>query len=95
MNAGVLFNLPEIYHGTVAMKSAKIAAKIENGVAVVTDSLFDLTGSQITFSGAVPFLSRGIALSGRMIDTTDPQSPTTRRFFVGGAWELPFVTPIQ
>ena len=95
LDAAVLFNLPETYRGIVAMKSASVKARIDNGVAVVSEAFFDLAGGQIVFSGAVPFLSRGMALSGAMTDSTDPQSPTRRRFFVGGAWELPFVTPIQ
>jgi hypothetical protein len=43
-------------------------------------------------SGAMPLFNRGIALGGEMTETA---SSTPRRFFVGGAWEQPFVTPVE
>ncbi len=93
LDRGELFNLPDVYEGSVGVKSAKLSAVISKGVAVIKESFFDLEGAKIDATGALPMLTRGLALSGIMTDTSDPQVATKQKFFVGGSWAQPFVTP--
>ena len=59
----------------------------------MTRGMLELEGDQIVVSGALPLLTRGLALSGEITDNNDPLAPTRQRFFVGGSWAQPFVTP--
>ena len=95
LTGGKLFNLPDAYHGAAVLNSLKVNAMVNNGVAEVTDGFIDLFGARIDFSGALPVLSPGLAFSGSLMDLADPQSPAVRKFFIGGAWEHPFVTPVN
>jgi AsmA protein len=92
LDAGQIFNLPDIYKGSAGLNGASATATITDGVVILSGAALDLNAGMITLSGALPFFSRGIALSGEM---TGAASPTSRRFFVGGSWEQPFVTPIN
>jgi AsmA protein len=91
LDAGQIFNLPDVYRGLAELKGASAKAVMKDGVAILSDALIDLNSGKIVLSGALPFFSRGIALGGEMSEAELP----TRRFFVGGSWEQPFVTPIK
>jgi AsmA protein len=92
LDTGALFNLPLSYSGAETMNAASLKARIENGVAIVSEGRLSLGGGDLAFTGALPFLSDGIAVSGQL---TDADSGAVRRFFIGGAASLPFVTPIK
>jgi AsmA protein len=92
LDAGALFNLPLTYSGTETLNAASVTASIEDGVAIVSDGRLSLGGGDLAFTGALPLLSDGIAVSGQL---TDADGGAVRRFFIGGAASLPFVTPIK
>jgi AsmA protein len=92
LDAGALFNLPVTGGGVVALDSMQMKARVKNGVAIVSDGRLSLAGGDIWFTGALPILSDGVALSGQL---TDAEGGTVRRFFVGGSTSLPFVTPVK
>jgi AsmA protein len=92
LDGGQIFNLPEVYAGLAGINGASAKAVIKDGVAILSGTTLDLNSATLTLSGAVPFFSRGIALGGEITDTA---TAIPRRFFVGGSWEQPFVTPIK
>jgi AsmA protein len=92
LDAGQIFNLPEIYQGLAGLNGAKAQAVIKDGVAILSSAALDLNSGQLALSGAMPFFNRGIALSGEITRTS---STVSQRFFVGGSWEQPFVTPVK
>jgi AsmA protein len=92
LDSGALFNLPVTGGGVVALNSMLMKARVKNGVAIVSDGRLSLAGGEIWFTGALPILSDGVALSGQL---TDAEGGAVRRFFVGGSASLPFVTPVK
>jgi AsmA protein len=92
LDAGQLFNLPDVYQGLADLNSLAAKASIKDGVAILSGATLDLSSGKLALSGALPFFSNGIALAGEM---TDSVTPLPRRFFVGGSWQQPFVTPIK
>jgi AsmA protein len=92
LDAGQIFNLPDIYQGLAGLSEGSAKAAIKDGVAILSVATLDLSSGKVALSGALPLFSKGIALGGEMID---PAGAASRRFFVGGSWEQPFVTPIK
>jgi AsmA protein len=92
IDSGALFNLPLTYSGADALNSGSLKAHIEGGVAIVSDGRISLGGGDFLFTGALPLLSNGMALSGQL---TDSEGGAVRRFFIGGSASLPFVTPVK
>jgi AsmA protein len=92
LDSGALFNLPMTYRGSERMNEASLKASLENGVAIVSDGRLSLGGGDLHFTGALPLLSDGIAVSGQL---TDAEGGAVRRFFIGGSASLPFVTPVK
>lgn len=95
LDSGELFDLPVAYQGSAALNSASFSGKFINGAAVISEGTAELEGATFTFSGALPVLSQGLALSGTLSEPAGAQSPQVRRFFVGGSREQPFVTPVN
>jgi AsmA protein len=92
LDLGALFNLPLAYGGTEPLNSASLKARIEDGVAIVTDGRVSLGGGDFLVTGALPLVSDGLALSGQL---KDAEGGAVRRFFIGGSASLPFVTPVN
>jgi AsmA protein len=92
LDTGALFNLPLTYSGMETINEISLKARIEDGVAIVSDGRILLEGGEIQFTGALPATSDGVALSGQL---TDAEGGAVRRFFVGGSASLPFVTPVK
>ena len=92
LDAGSLFNLPLTYRGTEPLKTAALKARLEDGVALVTEGSLSFGTGDLTFTGALPLLSDGVAVRGQL---TDAEGGAVRRFFAGGSASLPFVTPVN
>ena len=92
LDAGILFNLPLAYSGMETINGISMTARIEDGVVIVSDGRVSLGGGDIVFTGALPVVSEGVAISGQM---TDAEGGAVRRFFIGGSASLPFVTPVK
>lgn len=96
LDEGQIFNLPEVYKGLAGLTGASASAKIEDGVVILSNAAVDLGDIKVNLSGALPIFSRGIALGGEITTpAVGANLPLSRRFFVGGSWEQPFVTPIK
>ena len=92
VDAGALFNLPLTYRGSETLNAAALKARLENGLVIVTEGRLSLSSGELSFTGALPMLSDGVAVSGQL---TDAEGGAVRRFFIGGSASLPFVTPVK
>ena len=92
LDTGALFNLPLTYRGTETVNGVSVKARIDDGVVIVSDGRASFSDGDAVFTGALPLVSDGIALSGQL---TDSEGGAVRRFFIGGSAGLPFVTPVK
>lgn len=95
---GGFFSLDEVKGGTVPVDGVELKATIANGVAKIDKAEARTATNRIWLTGIVPYVGRGLALSGA-IEAKDPATtatPETRptAFFVGGSWSAPFVSPL-
>lgn len=95
---GGFFSLDEVSGGTVPVDGVELKATISNGVAKIDKAEARTATNRIWLTGIVPYVGRGLALSGA-IEARDPATATTpavrpTAFFVGGSWSAPFVSPL-
>jgi AsmA protein len=94
--AGGFFPLAEVAGGTLPLRGADLRARIVNGVARIEKADFMLDQQAVLqLAGVVNYLGRALTLSGHFAkpgpegERDDISTP----FFVGGAWDAPFVSP--
>ncbi len=87
-----LFELPTVYAGMSEANAFTINADVKNGVIVVSAADATIDGRRVIISGAVPLLSRGIALNGLITDIETTTATAPKSFFIGGTWARPLVT---
>jgi AsmA protein len=92
---GQIFALPDVYSGLSTLESGEMSAVLKQGAALVEASEININGQRIVLTGAVPYLSGGVALNGVIADQSD--AGIWMPFFIGGSWDKPFVTlvPLQ
>jgi AsmA protein len=99
------FSLDEVSGGTLPVDGVELKATISNGVARIDKAEARTPTSRIWLTGIVPYVGRGLALSGAIEakETTASTSTTTAPvapavpptgFFVGGSWSAPFISPL-
>ncbi|MGL4488095.1 MAG: AsmA family protein [Rhizobiaceae bacterium] len=86
------FELPSVYAGMSEAREFSLNALIKSGVIVVNDAKAVIDGRRVLLTGAIPLLSRGIALNGVITDIDPGASTKPLPFFVGGTWWKPMVT---
>lgn len=93
---GGFFALDDVGGGSLQMTGAEVKAMLSGGVATISEAAVQSAPYRLTLSGIVPYLSRGLALSGTVerIATDGPAQPAAS-FFVGGSWGTPFISPAQ
>jgi AsmA protein len=100
---GGFFPLDAVANGTLPIDGAELKASISNGVARIDKAEAHSPKYKIWLSGIVPYASRGLALSGGVIQQAQLASdqnaskqigPDEASFFVGGTWSTPFVSPV-
>lgn len=95
--AGGFFPLSELSKGSLPIETAEFKANVANGVMRI-DTARAVSGARtISLSGIVPYVGRGLALSGSIApkNPADGNTPDAwRSFFVGGSWSAPFVSPV-
>lgn len=100
---GGFFPLREIPAGTIAFESAEFRSTVTSGVAKLDTAKVMQPRQIIAFTGILPLVGQGIALSGSILPrepaastaTGAPaETPPLAAFFVGGSWRAPFVSPI-
>ncbi|MDH4986049.1 AsmA family protein [Aminobacter anthyllidis] len=99
------FSLDEVSGGTLPVDGVELKATISNGVAKIDKAEARTPTSRIWLTGIVPYVGRGLALSGAIearevtastSTTTSPVTPAVppTAFFVGGSWSAPFISPL-
>ena len=102
-SSGGFFPLRDVPSGTIAFESAEFRSTVTRGVARLDIAKVMQARQRISFTGILPLVGQGIALSGKII-ARDPAAPAETAspaetlplaaFFVGGSWKSPFVSPI-
>ena len=87
-----VFELPTVYAGMSEANAFAVKANVKNGVIVVDTADATIDGRRVTLSGALPLMSRGIALNGVITDTEPTSTTKSLPFFIGGTWWRPLVT---
>lgn len=97
MNTGSFFSLDQVAKGTLPITGLDIKATISDGVAQLEKAEASTQKYRLTLSGIVPYVGRGLALSGAILPL-QPDGPggadsEAARFFVGGSWGTAFILP--
>ncbi|MGH6761878.1 MAG: AsmA family protein [Phyllobacterium sp.] len=93
------FELGSKKDSTLSFDTLEAKAAIAEGVATLETVKMQTSQGNLTLTGIVPFISQGLALTGDLLlpkAESAPEGAPERhiRFFVGGSWERPFVSPI-
>lgn len=91
---GGFFPLADVAQGTLATRSLDIKATITDGIANVERLEARLDQRRVSLTGIVPYVGRGLALSGRVEAADAEAAKPQAEFFVGGSWDAPFITPV-
>jgi AsmA protein len=89
------FALADASGGNLPMRGIDLRASVNGGVARVDRATIALDAETISLEGIVPYVSRALALSGQL-GTTGAEGvfvPGEAAFFIGGAWDAPYVSP--
>jgi AsmA protein len=87
------FELASVFQGVTEIKPVALTAQVKSGVAIVSPTDVLVGGRRVIVSGAVPFLSRGLALNGVIAGLPgEALDPNPLPFFIGGVWSKPLVT---
>lgn len=92
---GGFFALNDVAKGSLTVESAELKASISNGTARIEKAEVKAGPRTIAISGIIPYVGRGLALSGTISPDASENEPNSGvAFFVGGPWSAPFVSPI-
>ncbi|MBL8583020.1 MAG: AsmA family protein [Rhizobiaceae bacterium] len=89
---GGFFSLAETADGNLKIDAAEIKAVIKDGLARLDKAEARSGAQKIEMSGVVPVVPGGLALRGQ-ISADDAQPADQLRFFVGGSWSAPYISP--
>ena len=97
---GGFFSLDDVSSNSLLIDGAELKATISNGVASIEKAEARSARHRLELSGIVSYAGRGLALSGRVMPAggagaVEADDPATTRFFVGGTWRAPFISPIS
>lgn len=92
--AGGFAPLASIAGGATKVDGAEFKATLANGIARLDAARAQTQDETIGLQGVISYLDRSLALSGA-VKSRDAASAegAVRRFFIGGSWAAPFVTP--
>lgn len=95
---GGFFPLDEVAKATLPIEGAELKATIAHGVARIAKAEARSATYRIWLTGIVPYVGRGLALSGavepKQSATGNANTVEAVPFFVGGSWNAPFVSPL-
>jgi AsmA protein len=86
-----ILELPSVYAGMSEAKPFEVSATLKSGVVVLHSANAMIGGRHVSVSGAIPLLSRGIALNGVISNAEQTAAPKSLPFFIGGTWAKPLV----
>ncbi len=99
LGEGGFFSLDEVAKGNFPTDGAELKGTISHGVLRIEKAEARSPKGTLWLSGIVPFISRGLALSGGLTPSdqaADPDAPPPpATFFVGGSWNAPFISPVK
>lgn len=93
---GGFFALADVNGGALTIERADVKATLGAGLARLEKADFVTADQTMRLSGIVPHVGRGLALTGAVLPKAaqgDAQPDPLTRFFVGGSWSAPFVSP--
>lgn len=86
---------PLFSEGSLPLQQAELAATLSKGVAMIQKAGATTPHGTISLQGIVPYIGRGLALSGTITpDAASGAGGEEISFFIGGPWSGPFVSPI-
>lgn len=91
---GGFFALDEVSKGNVPINGAEFKASVAKGVARIEKAEARATGHTLWLKGIVPYVGRGLALSGGVTPAVKGAQGGNAAFFVGGSWSAPFISPL-
>lgn len=95
---GDFFPLGDVAGGDLPIEGAEIKLALHNGVARLETAKVLSGDKLLSFTGIVPYVGRGLALSGtiapRKPPGSEPVAEPISMFFVGGSWATPFISPV-
>ncbi|RUM99090.1 AsmA family protein [Pseudaminobacter arsenicus] len=95
---GGFFALADVAKAPLPMQGLELKASISRGVVRLEKAEARTTQGKLWLSGIVPYVGRGLALSGGLLTPEQAAKlngatpPVT--FFVGGSWNAPFISPV-
>lgn len=95
---GGFFALAEVAGGTVPLRGIDFKAKVTGGVARLDKAELMIDQQQVlSFAGIIPYFGRALALSGHIapVSADGTRGEIELPFFIGGAWDAPFVSPAR
>ncbi|MFU0503874.1 AsmA family protein [Pseudaminobacter sp. NGMCC 1.201702] len=96
---GGFFALDDVAKGSLPIEGAEVKASVSRGVIRIEKAEARTAQGRLWLNGIVPYVGRGLALSGGLLtpeeaaELNGAQPPV--RFFVGGTWNAPFISPVQ
>lgn len=95
---GDFFPLSDVAGADLPIEAAELKANLSNGVARLDIARVISGENAISFTGIIPYVGRGLALSGTIMPKKQAQeapfSEPISTFFVGGSWTTPFISPV-
>lgn len=94
---GGFFALSEVSGNTLPLRGMDFKAKVNGGVARIEKADLLLDGQVMSISGIIPYFGRALALSGHVapVNANGERGDAELPFFIGGAWDTPFVSPVR
>jgi AsmA protein len=75
-------------------KTLDVALRFSEGSAEVEKARIAGDAETLSLSGLIPYSRRALALTGELTPTAEASDAAPLRFFVGGAWSDPVISPI-
>jgi AsmA protein len=91
---GEFFSLSQASDATFDFRAADIEASFAGGMARLDRADFVSPSGNLSVAGVIPYRNGSLALAGTL-ETAAPADGQPLRFFVGGSWPNPVISPIS
>jgi AsmA protein len=92
---GGFFPLSDVSDGELPLRGVDFKATVLGGIARIDKGDLLLDGQVASISGFIPYFGRALALSGSLapMGADGERGDPDARFFIGGGWDRPFISP--